>query len=202
MPAASPAEFTRLLEPILDQAFGLALHMSRNRDDASDLVQEASISAFKHFDQFQPGTNFKAWFFRILINCFRQAHRMASRRPDTVDLEDAPDLYMFCKTAEAGLHAVSQDPAELVLGRIDSEQVNEAIEKLPEDYRAAASLYFLQELSYEEISGILDCPLGTVRSRLHRGRKLLQKALWEIAEANGIITDLQSGRQQTAEARR
>ena len=188
--AATQEQFTRLLEPVLDGAYGLALHMCRNRDDAQDIVQEAALSAFRAFHTFQSGTNFRAWFFRIVTNCFRQKYRKAQRSPQTTDLEDAPDLYLFCRTADVGLHAQSDDPATLVMEQLTTEQVSAAVEALPEDYRVAAALYFFEELSYEEIAGILECPIGTVRSRLHRGRKLLQKALWQIAEQQGIIAEL------------
>lgn len=196
--AALQQEFSRHLETVLDGAYGLALHMARNREDAEDIVQEAALLAYRAFHTFQPGTNFKAWFLRIVTNCFRQRYRKAQRQPQTTELEDAPDLYLYCRTAEAGLHAQSEDPATLVLSKLDTEQVSAAIDGLPEDYRLAAALYFLEELSYEEIAGILDCPIGTVRSRLHRGRKLLQKALWQIAEEQGIIAALTAGQGREA----
>lgn len=196
--AASQERFSRQLETVLDAAYGLALHMARNRDDAEDIVQEAALLAYRAFHTFQEGTNFRAWFLRIVTNCFRQRYRKARRQPQTTELEDAPDLYLYCRTAEAGLHARSEDPATLVLSRLDTEQVSAAIEGLPEDYRLVAALYFLEELSYEEIAGILECPIGTVRSRLHRGRKLLQKALWQIAEQQGIIAALTAGQGREA----
>jgi RNA polymerase sigma-70 factor (ECF subfamily) len=107
-----------------------------------------------------------------------------------VELEDVPDLYLFTQTAALGLHARTQDPAAALLDRLDAEAVSQAIEALPEEYRVAAVLYFLQDCSYLEIAEILGVPVGTVRSRLHRGRRLLQKALWTIAEERGITAAL------------
>lgn len=190
--SAKQTEFESLLAPLLGAAYGTALHMTRNREEAEDLVQEAAVQAFRAFHTFQPGTNFKAWFFRILTNLFFNQYRKKRREPEIADLEDAPELYLYTQTQSMGLHDRNTDPAALVLTRMDSEQIGRAIAALPEDYRIVSSLYFMEEFSYQEIAEMVDCPLGTVRSRLHRGRKMLQKALWQIAEAQGIIADLTS----------
>jgi RNA polymerase sigma-70 factor, ECF subfamily len=185
--AASTAETVeRLLAPILGPAYGTALHMTRNREDAEDLVQEAAVQAFRAFHTFQEGTNFKAWFFRILTNLFLYKYRQKQREPQIVEFEDAPDLYLYAETRQAGLHAWSADPAALVLRKMDAEQVAAAIASLPEEFRTVCALYFMQEFTYQEIAEILECPVGTVRSRLHRGRKALQRALWQIAQEHGI----------------
>jgi RNA polymerase sigma-70 factor (ECF subfamily) len=189
-PASAQQQFSSLLEEVLDRAYGLAVHLCRNSDDAQDIVQEAAVQAFRGFHTFAEGTNFRAWFLKIVTNVFRQRYRRSQRGPEMVDLQDAPDLYLYARTAEAGLHARTEDPASLVLSQLDAEQVSAAIDSLPGEFRVAASLYFLDELSYAEISAILEVPVGTVRSRLHRGRKLLQKALWQIAEQHGIIAAL------------
>jgi RNA polymerase sigma-70 factor (ECF subfamily) len=193
-PANSAAQhFEAYLTPILDAAYGAALHMTRNRDDAEDLVQEAALQAFRAFGTFQLGTNFKAWFFRILTNLFINKYRKKQREPeiDTLDeREGAPMLYLFRQTRNLGLHAWNSDPAALVIDRLEATQVAAAIAALPEEYRIVAALYFVEELSYQEIAGIVDCPVGTVRSRLHRARRLLQKALWRIAVDQGVIASL------------
>ena len=191
-PDEQQREFEQLLAPILGQAFGVAMQMIHNRDDAQDLVQEAAVLAFRGFHTFQPGTNFKAWYFRILTNLFLNKRRKQQRSPATTPLEDAPDLFLYLETRNAGLHEKSADPASLVLQELSTEQMVAAISALPEDYRVVAALYFMEELSYQEIADILDCPVGTVRSRLHRGRKLLQKALWEIAQEQGIVSRLRA----------
>lgn len=184
--------FEELLAPLLPAAFGSALHLTRNRDDAEDLVQDAAVQAFRAFHTFTPGTHFKAWFFKILTNLFFQRHRKKRREPEIASVEDVPDLYLYAQTAEAGLHARSSDPAALVLGKMDEEQVSAALASLPEEFRAVSTLYFVEEFTYPEIAEILGCPVGTVRSRLHRGRKHLQKALWQVAQEQGIVSALQA----------
>jgi RNA polymerase sigma-70 factor, ECF subfamily len=182
--------FQAYLTPILDAVYGTALNMTCNRDDAEDLVQEAALQAFRAFASFQPGTNFKAWFFRILTNLFINEYRKRQRQPEIDkfhDLEDAPMLHLFTQTQNLGLHSWNSDPAALVIDKLEATQVAEAIAALPEEYRIVAALYFVEEFSYQEIADLVACPVGTVRSRLHRGRRMLQKALWRIAEDQGII---------------
>lgn len=190
--AASPpaVELETLLLPLLNSAYGTAMHLTRNRADAEDLVQEASLLACRGFGTFEQGTNFKAWFFRILTNCFYSKYRKRKREGTQLELEDSPELYLYCQTAAAGLHARTEDPATAVMSRLDSEQVGSAIDALPEEYRVVATLYFLQDFSYQEIAEVLAVPVGTVRSRLHRGRRMLQKALWTVAQERGIIGEL------------
>jgi RNA polymerase sigma-70 factor (ECF subfamily) len=182
--------FDELLGPVLQPAYGAAFHMCRNSHDAEDLVQEAALQAYKHFHQFQPGTKFKAWFFKILTNLFYYKYRKKKREPQLVDLEDAPDCYLYVQTAVIGLHGGNQDPAESIMAKMEVEHVEEAISQLPEEFRVVAALYFIEDFSYEEIAGIVEKPVGTVRSRLHRGRKMLQKALWHVAEERGIVASL------------
>jgi RNA polymerase sigma-70 factor (ECF subfamily) len=190
---SAAVRFESHLTPILTAAYGTALHMTRNGDDAEDLVQEAALHAFRAFDSFEEGTNFKAWFFRILTNLFINAYRRRQREPgiDALpDLEDAPALYLFKQTRELGVHAWNADPAALALDRFETEQVCRAIAALPEEFRIVSALYFMEEFSYQEIADMVGCPVGTVRSRLHRGRRMLQKALWHLAEQQGIVADL------------
>ncbi len=187
---SSQTDFESVLLPLLERAYGMAYSLTHDRADAEDLVQEAALLAFKAFAQFQPGTNFKAWFYKILTNCFYASHRRERRRGETVDLDSIPPLYLYGKTADVGLHERSDDPASELLGRLDAEQIVAALEALPEEYRVACSLYFVQDFSYEDIAQTLDVPLGTVRSRIHRGRKMLQKRLWAIAEEQGIVRQL------------
>jgi RNA polymerase sigma-70 factor (ECF subfamily) len=186
-PAADAPSFETLLGPVIDVAFGVALRLTRNRADAEGLIQEASLSAFRGFSGFEPGTHFKAWFFRILMNCYYTNHRRRQRQPSTVDFDDTPDLYLYKQTREAGLSQATPDPATSLIHRLDTERVSAAIEQLPEEYRVVSTLYFMEDLTYQQIAEVLQCPVGTVRSRLHRGRKMLQKALWALAEECGIV---------------
>jgi RNA polymerase sigma-70 factor (ECF subfamily) len=188
--------FEQLLAPILRAAYGTALHMTRHKDDAEDLVQEAAVRAFRSFHTFELGTNFKAWFFRILTNLYLNKYRQKQREPEMVNLEDAPDLFLYAHTIAEGLQARSTDPAALVLRQLDTEQVAAAIGALPEEFRTVCTLYFMEEFAYQEIAEILDCPIGTVRSRLHRGRRALQRELWQLAQEQGIIATLTAEAEQ------
>ncbi|HZO90165.1 MAG TPA: sigma-70 family RNA polymerase sigma factor [Chthonomonadaceae bacterium] len=183
-------KFEALLEPILGAAYGTAYHMTHNREEAEDLVQEAAVLAFHAFDTFQEGSNFKAWFFKIMINRCRANYRKRRRELEIAPLDDAPDLYLYIETSNAGLQARNTNPAALVINKMSEEQIEAAIQALPEEYRIVSVLYFMEEISYQEIADILDCPVGTVRSRLHRGRKLLQKALWQVAQEHHVVAAL------------
>src|SRR5262249_62444 len=132
----SAAAFERLLQPHLAVAYGVALRMSRNSSDAEDLVQEAALLAFRAFHSFELGTNFKAWYMRILTNCFFAKYRKAKRGPGLVDLDDAPSLYMLRQSASTGLYERAEDPAAALLERLDTEQVADALPTLPHEYRA------------------------------------------------------------------
>ncbi len=189
-PPAGPADIGALLGPILNPAYGTALHLTREPADAEDLVQEAVLLAVRGFKSFEPGTNFKAWFFRILTNAFYSKYRKQKRQGIQVELEDAPELHMYTQTEAIGLHSQTEDPAGLLMNKLDTEAVSAAIAALPEEYRMVCSLYFMQDLSYQEIATMLDIPVGTVRSRLHRGRRMLQQTLWRVAEDRGIVREL------------
>jgi RNA polymerase sigma-70 factor (ECF subfamily) len=195
MPSNSPedkpeTEYETLLAPIIEAAYGTAYRMARNRDDAEDLLQEAIVQAFRAYNTFVSGTNFKAWFFKILLNCYRGRCRKRKREPVIAPLTDVAELYLYAQTARADLHQMDNNPSALVINKMSEEHIEMMIEALPEEYRAVAVLYFMEEISYQEIADILGCPIGTVRSRLHRSRKLLQKALWDIAECQHIVSEL------------
>jgi len=187
-PFRPPADFEALFAAVAGTAFGIAMRLTRNQADAEDLVQEAALLAFRAFASFEPGTNFRAWFFKILTNCYFSKRPPEKSRPVTSDLDDTPDLYLYARSAEAGFPTQGPDPAAQLLDRLGTERVVAAIARLPEEYRVVSTLYFMEDLSYEEIAEVLGCPIGTVRSRLHRGRKMLQKALWLVAEESGIVT--------------
>lgn len=186
-PTRAQEEFEALFRPILSMAYGTAVRLTRDRTEAEDLVQDAALLAFRAFGSFQPGTNFKAWFFRILTNAFYSRHRKTKHERGNVSTEDLPALYLYARTAEIGLHSQEPDPAAAMMDKFDTEHVAEALDALPEEYRVVASLYFIDDLSYQQIAEAVGCPVGTVRSRLHRGRRMLQKALWRVAEERGIV---------------
>jgi len=170
-PARAQEEFEAVFLPIASMAYGTAIHLTRDRTEAEDLVQDAVLLAFRGFGSFQPGTNFKAWFFRILTNAFYSRHRRAKRERNNLGIDDLPPLYLYGKAVEIGLEG--QDPAAAIMDRFDSQQVSEALDALPEEYRVVSTLYFMQDFSYQQIADIVGCPVGTVRSRLHRARALL-----------------------------
>ena len=181
------SEFEALLAGVLEQAYGTAMRLTGNSADAEDLVQDAALLAHRGFGSFTAGSNFRAWFYRILMNRFYSNYRRQRRTGVTVDLEDTPELYLYEQAEAAGLKP-SEDNAAALIDRLDAEAVEQALGALPDEFRAAATLYFMQDLPYQEIAEILDVPIGTVRSRLHRARRMLQKALWMIAQERGIVS--------------
>jgi RNA polymerase sigma-70 factor, ECF subfamily len=185
----SPASFDDLFRAVVGPAYGYALRLTRNQADAEDLVQEAALHAFQGFSSFIPGSNFKAWFFQILVRAFYGRHRQAQRRPSTVSFDDLPDLYVYGRSATAGLPTTGPDPAAELIDKLGTERVVQALDALPVEYRMVAALYFIQDFSYQDIAEVLAIPVGTVRSRLHRGRKMLQRALWELATDCGLLSE-------------
>lgn len=173
--------FGMLVMPLLDAAYGWALHATRNRADAEDVVQDAVIKALRSFNTFKQGTNFKAWFFKVLMTCFYTRYRRAQASRETTSLEEAPDLYIFTKARAANHDLDAADPARVAMARIETEQITVALQELPEEFRDVATLYFLDDFTYQELADMLNIPVGTVRSRLHRARRLLQKRLWQLA---------------------
>ncbi len=182
--AADP--FEDQLLPLLGSAYHTALRLTRNPADAEDLVQEAALLASRGFRSFQTGTNFKAWFYRILTNAYFSKYRQQRRRGPSVSLDDTPELFLFGQAAALGMLSQSEDPAGDLVGKLDAEQVTEAVDRLPEEYRVVATLYFINDMTYQDIASALEIPIGTVRSRLHRGRRMLQRSLWQLAQDHGI----------------
>lgn len=180
-------KFEELLSPIVELAYRVAFNLTGDRERAENLVQETALRAYKGFHGFSEGTNFKAWFLKIMKNVFWELGRRQKRKPQTCCLDDAPDLFLFLNVEGQPNLKAAQDPAGVVLERLSAEQVCNAISELPIEYSLVASKYFLEDQSYAEISGELGVPVGTVRSRLHRARKLLQKSLWSLAVAEGLL---------------
>jgi RNA polymerase sigma-70 factor (ECF subfamily) len=193
---APPATFESLFSSIAQSAYGVAMRLSRNQADAEDLVQEAAFLAYRAFGSFTQGSNFRAWFLKILTNCHYSKLRREKSRPVTSDLDDTPDLYLYARSGQAGFPTQGPDPAAELLEKLGTERIAAAMARLPDEYRVVSTLYFMEDLSYEEIAQVLECPVGTVRSRLHRGRKMLQKALWRIAEEDGIVSQAASEDQE------
>ena len=174
---ADQKNFERDAMPLAHQLFSTALRMTRNHAEAEDLVQETFLKAYRAYDSFKEGTNLKAWLYRILTNSYINRYRRKMRRPVETDLGDVEDLYLYQRIADSS--QVAQSAEDEVLDGFVDEHVKSALESLPEQFRLPVLLADVEGFSYKEIAEIMDVPIGTVRSRLHRGRKALEKALWE-----------------------
>lgn len=182
---ADQATFEDDVREYLPQLYSAALRMTRNPADAEDVLQEAMLKAFRGYHTFTAGTNLKAWLYRILTNTYINKYRRKARRPDEVELGELEDLYLFRRLGETGGGASVSAETE-ALDRFVDEDIKAAIEGLPENFRLPVLLADVEGFSYKEIAKIMDVPIGTVMSRLHRGRKALQRALWKVAEERGI----------------
>ncbi len=178
--------FERDVLPMLPSLYPAALRMTRNPSDAEDLVQEAYLRAYRGFSGFREGTNLKAWMYRILTNTFINSYRKRQREPVTVQDDDIEDWFLYDKLGSAGAEASAESE---VLERMPDEDIRGALEALPEGFRMAVWLADVEGFSYKEIAEILDIPIGTVMSRLHRGRRALEKALWERVRERGLVRD-------------
>ena len=185
---ADQAQFADLAMPYMSALYSAALRMTRNPSDAEDLVQETYLRAYRGFGGFKEGTNLKAWLYKILTNTFINSYRAKKRRPDEVDLDDSEDFFLYRRLG--GLESVAADrtPEAEVLESIPDEMVKAALEALPEQFRMAVLLADVEGFSYKEIAEMLDIPIGTVMSRLHRGRKAMQKALADFATERGLVS--------------
>lgn len=182
--AARQAAFQQQMLPHLDALYRTALSMTKNAGDAEDLVQDTFLRAFQYFEQFQGGTNARAWLFRIMTNLYINAYRRRAREPERVSYDEMEDFYLYNRLQDAHQSGNAPSPEEVVVQQVQIEAIRAAVDRLPDEYRDTVLLADLNEFSYQEISEILDIPIGTVRSRLSRGRRLVQKALWAYSEAN------------------
>ena len=182
---ADPARFEDDVVSLLPQLYSAALRMTRNPADAEDLLQETLLRAFRGYGGFKAGTNLRAWLYRILTNTFINRYRQQSRQPAEVELGELEDMYLYRRLGESSGAARSAE--EEALERFVDEDVKAAVESLPEIFRIPVLLADVEGFSYKEIAKIMSVPIGTVMSRLHRGRKALQQALWGITERRGTV---------------
>jgi len=192
--SASRELFEQKALPLLDELYAYAMRLTRQPQAAEDLVSNMYARAWKSFHQFEPGTNLRAWLYKILTNTFINSYRSKQRQPYMVELDrpdehedgSGGDLYDRIVGASPGLF---DNPDAMLANRILDQDIKKAIEELPEEFRMAVILSDVQNFAYQEIADILDIPIGTVRSRIFRGRRLLQKVLWQQAIAAGIVPE-------------
>jgi RNA polymerase sigma-70 factor (ECF subfamily) len=183
---ADQATFAEQAMPLMDSLYSAALRMTRNPADAEDLVQETYLRAYRGFGWFQEGTNLKAWLYRILTNTFINSYRSKKRRPDETELDEVEDLYLYRRLGGLEAATMGRSAEDELMDWFTEEEVKQAVEDLPEQFRLAVLLADVEGFSYKEIAEILDIPIGTVMSRLHRGRNRLQKGLYEFAVRRGL----------------
>jgi RNA polymerase sigma-70 factor (ECF subfamily) len=166
----------------MDAVYSVGLHLSRNPDEAADLLQETFLRAYRSWHQFRPGTNCKAWLLTIVYNTFRNRYRSRSREPHTVEFDEAVHA---AEPAAGG--GVGDNPEDVVAAQVLDGEVERALRRLPQEFLEAIVLVDLQELTYEEAAAALACPVGTIRSRLSRGRRLLHQSLQRYAKERGLL---------------
>jgi RNA polymerase sigma-70 factor (ECF subfamily) len=186
---ADQADFAEQAMPLMDGLYSAALRMTRNPSDAEDLVQETYLKAYRAFHSFQEGTNLKAWLYRILTNTYINTYRAKKRRPDETDLEEVEDLYLYRRLGGLEGATAGRSAEDELLDHLTDSEVKDALEALPEQFRMAVLLADVEGFAYKEIAEILDIPIGTVMSRLHRGRKAMQKQLYEFGRARNLVPD-------------
>ncbi len=185
---ADSAAFENDVMEYTPQLYAAALRMTRNPADAEDVLQETLLKAFRGYHTFKAGTNLKAWLYRILTNTYINKYRKQSRRPHEVELGELEDFYLFNRLGAEGSSGAGRSAEDEALDRFVDQDIKGALESLPENFRIPVLLADVEGFSYKEIAKIMEVPIGTVMSRLHRGRKALQQALWQFAgdrEASG-----------------
>ena len=170
--------------PFMPELYAAALRLTRNRSDAEDLVQETFLRAYRGFGGFEPGTNLRAWLYRIMTNAYINTYRKRQREPQVVSNDEVPEWYLYDKLGAEGVEASAE---ARVLEALPDQDVQEALASLPEQFRLAVLLADVEGFSYKEIAEILDIPMGTVMSRLHRGRRALEKRLWDVMRERGLV---------------
>ena len=183
---ADQAAFADEAMPFMPGLYAAALRMTRNPADAEDLVQETYAKAYASFHQFREGTNLKAWLYRILTNTFINSYRKKQREPQTISDDEVEDWYLYSKMAERGVEPSAE---AAVIESLPDEDVQAALADLPEQFRISVMLADVEGFSYKEIADITEVPIGTVMSRLHRGRKALEKRLWNVVRERGLVRD-------------
>lgn len=182
-------QFTSEAMQYAPQLFSTALRMTRNRSDAEDLVQETYVKGWRSFHTFQEGTNLRAWLFRIMTNTYINKYNAKKRKGTEVELDDVEELFLYKRLGSIDQSQLSSSAEDQMLELFTDDEVKGALESLPEDFRIPVLLSDVDGFSYKEIAEMLEIPMGTVMSRLHRGRKAMQKMLYEFARERGLIVE-------------
>jgi RNA polymerase sigma-70 factor (ECF subfamily) len=178
--------FAEQAMPFAPQLYSAALRMTRNQADAEDLVQETYLRGYRGFERFTEGTNLRAWLFRILTNTYINSYRARQRRPAEADLADVEDLYLYRRMRTLDSVLANRSAEDELMDLLTDDEVKRALEDLPENFRLPVLLADVEGFSYKEIAEMLEIPIGTVMSRLHRGRKAMQKTLFDYAPTRGL----------------
>ena len=184
---ASRADFPAQAMQYAPQLFSAAMRLTRNKADAEDLVQETYLRAWRSFETFQDGTNLRAWLYRILTNSFINKYRAKQRRPDETSIDSIEDMYLYKRISSLDAAISNRSAEDTLFELFTDDEVKTALEELPEIFRMPVLLADVEEFTYKEIADMLDIPVGTVMSRLHRGRKAMQKLLYDYALERGLI---------------
>lgn len=171
------------------QLLSTALRMTRNRADAEDLVQETFMKAWRAYDSYEEGTNLRAWLFRIMTNSFINRYNAAKRRPMEQELDEVEEMYLYRRLGTIDQSRINPSAEDQMMEMFTDDEVKSALEDLPETFRLPVLLSDVDGFSYKEISDILEVPIGTVMSRLHRGRKAMQKRLYDFAKERGLVNE-------------
>jgi RNA polymerase sigma-70 factor (ECF subfamily) len=185
---ADQRDFAAAAMPLAGALYSAALRLTRNSADAEDLVQETFLRGYRAYGTFTAGTNLRAWLLRILTNVFINAYRAKQRRVEETDLGDIEDLYLYRRLGSFEAALASRSAEDQLMDLFTDDEVRQAIEDLPEAFRLPVLLADVEGFAYKEIAEMLDIPIGTVMSRLHRGRKAIQKSLYTFAEARGLVS--------------
>jgi RNA polymerase sigma-70 factor (ECF subfamily) len=183
---ADQATFERDAMQYARQLYSAAMRMTRNPADAEDLVQETFLKAYRAYHTFEEGTNLKAWLYRILTNTYINSYRAKQRRPEESDLDDVEDLYLYRRLGGLEAARTGRSAEDELMDLFNEAEVKDAVDALPEAFRMAVLLADVEGFSYKEIAEIMDIPIGTVMSRLHRGRKQLEKLLYDYAVSHRL----------------
>ena len=184
---ADQAQFAAQALEYMPALYSAALRMTRNPADAEDLVQETYLRAYRGFNSFSEGTNLRAWLYRILTNTYINSYRARQRRPEERQLDDVEDLYLYRRIGAVEEALAARSAEDELMDLFTDDEVKAALDSLPEAFRLAVYFADVEGFSYKEIAEILDIPIGTVMSRLHRGRKAMQKELYEFAARRGLV---------------